>query len=134
MAKTTWVADDKGFDPMKCPECCSIDVKYLDSYTEDGRSLDERYRCPDCGCEYTVTSAPVELTVTKERQTMTWRDVKKVLDGLTDDELGMQALVWTPADFERHGELTPVVRLDPSTDPDCGINEDNPLSFTLNRA
>lgn len=65
---------------------------------------------------------------------MTWREVKKILDALTDDELDMEALVWTPMTFRRRCELTPIVDLDPSTDPDCGINEANPLSFTLKRA
>ena len=63
--------------------------------------------------------------------TMTWRDIRDQLNALSEAELDMEALVWTPSDFEWHSELTPIRRLDASTDPTCAVNEDNPLSFTL---
>lgn len=62
---------------------------------------------------------------------LTWREIRDRLNELDDSELDMKALVWTPKDFRWTGELTEIVQLDPSTDPDCAVNEDNPLSFTL---
>ena len=93
MAEKKWVAEDRDFDAMRCPECGSFDVRYIFGESEDGRTLDEFFECPDCGCKYTVTSRPVEVTITRRRRGMTWLDLIDLLRKQPREQLEKEVFV-----------------------------------------